>query len=111
MSHLPDFKSEYSETYKKINVAGVFGGLLAGGLEAIIYSEERRAEKALESQPISTNKIYIKRTVEVELIIDPTEMKAIHQWLGDKIKEYEEIFGVIPSPEELESKFKRDPLQ
>jgi hypothetical protein len=35
------------------------------------------------------------------------QMKSIHQWLGDKIQEYESIFGHIPSPEEAKSKAKR----
>lgn len=109
MSGLPEIKSDYSQTYKRIHVAGIFGGILPGGLEAILYSEERRAEKALETEPISSNRVFVKRTVEAELIIDPLQMKSIHKWIGDKIVEYERIFGRIPSPEELESRSRRKP--
>jgi hypothetical protein len=36
-------------------------------------------------------------------------MKSIHKWLEDKIKEYERLFGQIPSPEEVESRARRKP--
>lgn len=111
MSGLPEFESTYSPTYKRINVAGMFGGIVAGGLESIVYSQERRAEKMLEFEPPAPNRMRIRRTVEVELVIDPMQMKAIYHWLGEKIKEYENVFGNIPSPEEIESKFKRHPQQ
>lgn len=111
MSGVPKFQSEYSSTYKRINVTGIFGGIIPGGLEAIVFSEERRAELALETQPISSDRMTIKRTIEAELLIDPMQMKAINRWLGEKIKEYEKIFGPIPSSEEVERRSTRDPNQ
>lgn len=111
MSGLPDIQAEYSENYRRINVAGIFGGIIAGGVEAIVYSEERRAERVLASQPVSPNKMSIKRTVEVQLIIDPIQMKAMKQWLEQQIAQYEKVFGRIPSPEEIENKTRKDPNQ
>jgi hypothetical protein len=111
MSGIPEIQTEYSSTYKRINVGGIFGGITAGGVEAIVYSEERRAERVLETEPISPNRMTIKRTTELELIIDPMQMVAIHRWLGNKIEEYQRIFGHIPSPEEIESKSRRHPQQ
>ena len=107
MSGIPEIESEYSPTYKRINVAGMFGGILPSGLEAIVYSEERRVAKVLQSEPLNAARATVKRTVEVELIIDPLQMKAILNWLGTKIAEYEKLFGRIPSPEELDSRSKR----
>ena len=109
MSGMPEFESEYSPAYRRINVAGMFGGVMAGGLEAIVYSEERRVAKVLQSQPINPTRMSIKRTIDAELLIDPLQMVAIHKWLGEKIAEYEKLFGRIPSPEELESRVKRKP--
>lgn len=109
MSGLPRIESKYSETYKRINVAGIFGGILPGGVEAVLYSEERRIEEVLQTEPPSGNRTSIRRTIEAELLIDPLQMKSIHKWLGDKISEYEKIFGRIPSPEELESRARRKP--
>ena len=71
---------------------------------AILYSEKQDVEKVIRTQPPDPTKTVIKRTIEVTLIIDPIQMKSICQWLGDGIKEYEGLFGSIPSPEELDSK-------
>ena len=43
-----DIKTEYSPQYRRVNVAGIFGGIVAGGVEAVVYSEERRVDRALE---------------------------------------------------------------
>lgn len=107
MSGIPEIESEYSPSYKRINVAGILGGIVPGGVDALLYSEERRADRALETQPPSGNRITIKRTIECGLLIDPMQMKSIHQWLGVKIQEYESVFGHIPSPEEAESRARR----
>ena len=53
----------------------------------------------------------MKRTVELDLIIDPINMKAIYNWLGQKIAEYEKVIGKIPSPEEVDSRTRRDSNQ
>lgn len=107
MSGIPEIRSEYSESFKRINVGGIFGGIAPSGIEVSIYSEERRIDKVLETEPLSSNRMTVKRTVEVELIIDPMQMKSIHKWLESKIKEYETVFGHIPSPEEVESRGRR----
>lgn len=111
MSGIPEIETEYSNSFKRINVAGMFGGIVAGGLEATVYSEARRAERVLETEPISPNRMRIRRTIESELIIDPMQMVAIHNWLGNKIQEYNQVFGHIPSPEEIESRTRRNPQQ
>ncbi|HEY7757480.1 MAG TPA: hypothetical protein VIA08_04545 [Nitrososphaeraceae archaeon] len=111
MSGIPIIETLYSETYKRINVAGIFGGIIAGGLEAIIYSEERRAEGILTTQPVFPNRMTLRRTVESQLLIDPLQMRSIHQWLGQQIAEYERVFDHIPSPEEIDSRTRRNPNQ
>lgn len=109
MSGIPRIESKYSEGYRRVNVSGVLGGVLPGGIEAVIYSEERRIEDVVETQPVSPNRMSIARTVEVALVIDPMQAKSIHQWLGQQIADYERIFGRIPSPEEIESRSRRAP--
>jgi len=107
VSGLPEIKSEYSPNFKRINVNGIFGGVRPNGVEAIIYSEQNDIEKVLETQPLSANRTIIKRIIECELLIDPMQMKSIHKWLTEKIKDYEELIGPIPSPEEVQSRAKR----
>jgi hypothetical protein len=80
---------EYSEQYRRIYVADVFGGVSPGGLEVVLYSENRDIQKALETHPVSAARTSIKRIVECKLIIYPMQMKSIHKWLEVKIKEYE----------------------
>src|SRR5918998_4184515 len=112
MSNFPEFKSETSENYKIVNVGGIAGSINAGGLEAIIYSEQKVFDEALKSPIVNSNRVYIKRMMEINLRIDPVILVSIHNWLGEKIKEYEKIFSKIPSPEEIENKAnKKDPLQ
>ena len=110
--NLPDFKSETSQNYKIVNVGGIAGGINAGGLEAIIYSEEKVFDEALKTANVNSSRIYIKRTMELNLRIDPLALVSIHNWLGEKIKEYEKLFGKIPSPEEVQNRANpKDPLQ
>ena len=107
MSGIPEIVSEYSDKFRRIQVSGVFGGVVAGGLEATIYSEQRDIEKVLATAQLAANLTKIKRVIECELIIDPMQMKSIHKWLGKKIGDYEELFSKIPSPEEVQSRSKR----
>ena len=107
MVGMPKIYSEYSDKFKRIYVADVLGMIMPGGLEVTVYSEQGDVKEALETQPVSANQIKVKRIIECDLIINPMEMKNIHKWLGGKIKAYEEAFGQIPSPEEVQSRLKQ----
>ncbi|MDF2738497.1 MAG: hypothetical protein K0S93_2358 [Nitrososphaeraceae archaeon] len=108
MSDIPvrgvKIQGERSINYRRIVVAGLFGNISPLGLEAIVYSQERLPEKVLETEPLSLDKVTLKRTAECDLIIDPLEMKSIYEWLGRKIVEYEKVFGEIPSSTDLEKR-------
>ncbi len=104
----PEIEGEYSEHFRRIQASGFFGAVQPFGLEAVVYSVQRTSmDKVLAAEPIAPNRATIKRIVECELIIDPMQMKSLHNWLDTKIKEYEKIFGNIPSPEEAESRARR----
>jgi len=107
MSGIPEIHTEKASDYKRVIVGGIFGGVSPGGVEAVVFSEERDILKVLETDPPSGGRIAITRKVECELIISPMQMMSIHKWLGDKIGEYEKLFGHIPSPEEVQSRGKR----
>lgn len=107
MSGIPEITSEYSPTFKQILVADIIGGVRPLGVSITVYSEESDFTAVLETHPISTGRVKIKRIIECELIVNPMEMKSIHDWLGIKIKQYEKTFGRIRSPEEIESSQKR----
>jgi len=106
MSNLPEFEGETSSNFKKIVVEGVIGNVDSIGLEMLIYSHQRIVDKALESEPIAFHRATYKRTAECELVLSPTQLKSIYIWLGSKLEEYEAIFGKVPAPQEIESRFK-----
>lgn len=106
MTMMPEIKGETSPDYRRVIANGIFGHIDSLGLNAIIYSEYRIIDKALESPMLAPNRAIIKRVAEFELIMSPMQMKTTQIWLERKIKEYEALFGKIPSPEELDSRAK-----
>lgn len=109
MSGMPVIESEESSDHKRIHVAGVFGGAGPGGVSALVYSERLDAVNALKTPQPEPQRIVLKRTIECELLLDPQQLKNLHVWLEGKIKEYETLFGRIPSPEEVASRANRPP--
>ena len=104
---VPEFKARKHEQYRTINANGMFGGVRMGYIEAIVYSEETDLTNALGSAQINPNKLEVSRILECRIIWDPIQLKATSLWLNSKVKEYEELFGSIPSPEEVAEKQKR----
>jgi hypothetical protein len=104
MSNLPEFEGETSPNFKKIIVEGIIGSIDSIGLNVIIYSDQRIVDKSLQSEPIAFHRIKHKRIAECELVMSPAQLKSIYMWLGEKLEEYEAIFGKVPSPEELQSR-------
>ena len=102
---LPKFVVQKDEHYRDIIVNGVYGGHRPGFFEALIYTEEIVADDALSSQPIDGKKIYIQRTLQCRLILDPVQAKSFAKWLKNHITAYEKTFGKIVMPEELGKKF------
>ena len=109
MSGVPVIEPEESPNHRRILVAGVFGGPRPGGVHALIYSEQMNAVNALTAPQPEPQRIVLKRIIECELLLDPVQLKSIHMWLGEKIKEYETLYGPIPSPEEIASRAGRQP--
>lgn len=101
---MPEIKGETSPQFRRIIADGIFGHIDSLGLDAIVYSEHDVIDKVLETAPLSAHRATIKRVAEVELILSPMQMKATLLWLENKIKEYEALFGRIPSPEEVQSR-------
>lgn len=90
------------ENYRTIIVNGVLGGLRPGFFEAIVYTDEVVGDEALSTALSSPEKAYIKRTIQCRLVFDPFQAKSLAQWLTNNVKEYEKLFGKIPTSNELE---------
>jgi hypothetical protein len=101
---IPKIRVEYSPTFKRIVIGGLFGTIQSIGLEAFVYSNHLQVDEVLATEPASTEKTIIKRIIECELLADPIQMKSIYDWLRIKIEEYEKVFGTIPSLQQIQSR-------
>lgn len=88
------------ECYRRINVAGIVGGVRPIGLEATIYSERQVPDDIVQIMNIEqkppSGKVILRRKIECELILDPLQMVILHNWLGERIQEYQTRFGPHP---------------
>ena len=84
-------------------MGGVYGTQMGMRFEVIIYSEHLDATKALAS-PQENIPPKVTRTLECRLVIDPFQAKSIAQWLTAHVNAFENQYGHIPSPEELQQK-------
>jgi hypothetical protein len=101
---IPKIQVEYSPKFNRIVIGGLFGSIQSFGLEAFVYSNHLQIDEVIATEPASTEKTIIKRTIECELLADPIQMKSMYNWLGTKIEEYEKPFGMIPSLQDIQSK-------
>lgn len=99
-----EIKYGYSDEFRRIIVSGMIGGISPIGLEMSIYTERRDVSSCLSSPHVDANKVGIVRQVECELILDPLQMKIMHQWLGNQIESFEKNIGKILVEERKDTK-------
>lgn len=96
-------RTQYAQTYKNIPVSAFYTNSSDKGFEITAYvDEEDFTPTAVEIPAAGT--VFVKRTIETRLTISPMQTKALYNLLGNQIKAYEEIFGSIPTPEELQAR-------
>jgi len=83
------------QNYRTIIVSGLFGGHRPGFFEAVLYTDEMVADEALKTGAGEPTKVYIRRTLQCRLLLDPVQAKSIAKWLTGYISEYEKTFGKI----------------
>lgn len=93
-------RTSKSDTFKTINVSGIFGGHRPGIFEVFVFSDEMEPERALETIPPNPEKMEYGRAIECRLVIDPFQAKSIALWLQQHVEEYEKQFGEIKVNEE-----------
>lgn len=74
--------------------------ITASGVESTVYSEYSLIDEVLKTHQPSKENVKIKRVIETNFIIDPLHMIAIRDWLNDRIDEYQNVFGEIPTIDE-----------
>jgi hypothetical protein len=99
-----EIEAETSSDYRRIVIGDVIVSIDSGGLKMLVYSQRGVYDQVIASDPLALVKKRVKRIAECELIMNPSQLKSLYISLGDKLKEYEDYFGNIPSPEELKSK-------
>jgi len=96
-----NIRTQYSDTYKNIPASAFFAHVSEKGFEITAYVDEDDFTPGEVPQP---NTVYIRRTLETRLTIAPMQTKALRDLIGKQLKDYEEIFGKIPTPEELQER-------
>jgi len=109
---LPDIETERHENYRIIFVNQISGGLRNNYFEFDIVSQVSNFEEALKTPQPNYSKQVLKRILQAKLIIPPMDLKSFIIFLQKSVTDYEKIFGIIPSPEEMARKVgKKDNLQ
>lgn len=97
----PRIEVRKDERYRDIIVNGIFGGPRPGFFEAILYTDELVVDEAVKSVPFNNEKLYLRRTIQCRLVMDPVQAKSFAMWLNRHIQSYEKTFGKIVTIEEL----------
>ena len=102
----PEIIVEYSQTFKRIVLTGMYGSISPLGAETTVYSEYGVVDDILKKPDLDMKKIKIKRVIECDLIINPLQMVSLRDWFNKKIIEYEQIFGKIKNIKEIDENAK-----
>ena len=94
-------RNEYASTYKQIPVSAFVTTLSEKGLEMTAYVEEEDFKPEGTIQP---GVIYVKRTLETRLAVNPLQLKLLHSLIGRQLENYEKVYGKIPTPEEVNTR-------
>lgn len=96
----PQVKVQEHPNFRTIIVGGLYGLLNGAHYEIYLYSQYFDPAKPLETfDSSSAYPTKYSRILECRLLIDPINVKSIARWLTEKVNEYEEQFGNIPSAE------------
>jgi hypothetical protein len=96
-------RTQYADTYKNIPVSAFFANSSDKGFEITAYVDEEDFAPVPAEIPVPGT-VFVKRTIETRLTISPMQTKALYNLLGSQIKAYEEVFGSIPTLEEVQAK-------
>jgi hypothetical protein len=96
-------RTQYADSYKNIPVSAFFANSSDKGFEITAYVDEEDFAPAPMEIP-APGAVFVKRTIETRLTISPMQTKALYALLGNQIRAYEEVFGSIPTLEEVQAK-------
>jgi len=107
MSETPDVNVKESDFFKEIIVTGQISNLNYDGLKLTVLHDSLNLQEAVKGSQIKVSKTTINRQIECTLNLSPLQLKSWAILLQTELKKYEELFGTILSPEEIQEKFKK----
>ena len=108
---MPDVETEFHKDYRIVFANQVTGGLRNNYIEFDLVSQVSNFEPALQTPQPNYGKNVLKRILQTKVIMPPMDFKACVMFLQQTLEKYEKTFGSIASPEEIESKSKKDDMQ
>ena len=103
----PKFEDVNSSDYKSIFSTGVFGTLDPNGGRIIFFIDHIVPITSNDPVPGASKIDKIKREYLTEVHMTPTQFKVLAMWMNSHVKQYEELFGTIPT--ELKGKAPTSP--
>ena len=104
MSETPDISAIHSDTYKEIHVTGQVVQTGYDGLRLTVLHDVPDLTDTLKGDTFKVSKIIINRQIECTLYLPPQMLKAWARAFEVELKRYEQTYGRILSPEEVEQK-------
>ncbi len=108
---LPDVETEVHKDYRIIFANQITGGFRNQYFEFDLVSQVSNFESTLSSLQPNHGKNVLKRLLQNKVIMPPMDFKATVIFFQQTLEKYEKTFGVIPSPEELTNKSKKDDMR
>ena len=101
MSEAPDINTVQSDTYREIHVSGQVVQLDYDGMRLTVLHDSADLTDALTAGRIKASKVIINRQIECMLYLTPQILKAWARAFETELGRYEQTFGTILSPEEV----------
>jgi len=95
-------RQEYAKEYRAIPTSAFFSSVTDNGIELTAYTEE---QDFTPHEPAQPGAVYVLRTVQARIIINPVQAKMLLSLLKNQLDVYEKTHGKVSSPQEIEKAF------
>jgi hypothetical protein len=92
----PKINFELPENLPEYFVSGIYGGLSPVGANLLCFVEDPLFESSSYDGKILVREI--QRKAQMRIRMTPTTFKMVTQWMQSQLKQYEEKFGKITMP-------------
>ena len=106
MSESPDVKVTKSDNYQVFQVTGQISHISYDGIKLTVINDKLDIGPAVAGDNFKMSKATITREIQCTIDLSPFSLKSWAILLNQELKKYEDLFGNIMSPEEIQEKFK-----